>query len=134
MPPYIRKRKDLSHHRRDPPLGQHGKQRRQILAEPSGMPPPHRADRVEGGGVPPLMSDPAPKTSGTTTRMKATHPAGHRHSRSLDRKARRPATPPPWTNTTKKAATAGAHVARKKTGCDSLISPNVAAAISGATT
>jgi hypothetical protein len=41
---------------------------------------------------------------------------------------------PQWKNTTTKAAIAGAHVARKKTGCAPLISPNAAAAISGATT
>jgi hypothetical protein len=39
---------------------------------------------------PPMISEPATKTSGSKSRMKATQPTELRHSRSLDRKARMP--------------------------------------------
>ena len=39
---------------------------------------------------PPLISDPATKTSGRPIRMKATQPAEHRQSKSRERKARSP--------------------------------------------
>jgi hypothetical protein len=61
-----------------------------------------------------LLSEPETKTSGTTMSTKAAQSFGHRHSRNLEADARMPAEPQRM-NTIKKADTAGAYVARKKT-------------------